>query len=325
MSSSDSNSTDHEFATVPGYNGRIQVNRLGETRHCRHCGRWSKPLKNATTPKGYVQMALRIDSRRVKLQVHRLVYTTFVGPIPEGMTIDHKDRNRSNNTLQNLRAASGTQQRQNQRKHCLRRDARAIYVWRLAEPDNLMLFPHSRKAAEKLGANQRALRTVANGKAKRTGEFSARWAEAAEFYEGEVFRTVTIRGVPVHVSNFGRYLDSKTKKFAVTPKATDGNMYPTVGATVTMHKAVALAWPELVGGEPGDGRTIDHIDRNRENNRPDNLRWATPVQQAANRSDWTLQSCHLTHHQTALHACLLTLAPSHFRSSSGTRSSSTCA
>lgn len=46
--------------------------------------------------------------RRVRVEqklrfVHRLVWEAFRGEIPEGMEIDHRDRNRSNNALSNLR------------------------------------------------------------------------------------------------------------------------------------------------------------------------------------------------------------------------------
>jgi hypothetical protein len=34
--------------------------------------------------------------------VHRLVYETFKGPIPNGMEIDHFDTNKENNRLENL-------------------------------------------------------------------------------------------------------------------------------------------------------------------------------------------------------------------------------
>lgn len=34
--------------------------------------------------------------------IHRLVYETFVGEIPEGLEINHKDGNRANNALDNL-------------------------------------------------------------------------------------------------------------------------------------------------------------------------------------------------------------------------------
>ena len=38
--------------------------------------------------------------------IHRLVYETFIGPIPENMLIDHIDGNRANNSLTNLRLVS---------------------------------------------------------------------------------------------------------------------------------------------------------------------------------------------------------------------------
>jgi hypothetical protein len=48
--------------------------------------------------------------------LHTAVYSTFSGIIPEGMTVDHVDRDRSNNSLSNLRLASRHDQRINQRK-----------------------------------------------------------------------------------------------------------------------------------------------------------------------------------------------------------------
>lgn len=217
--------------------------------------------------------------------VHVAVWEAFHGPTPPGKTIDHIDRNRSNNRLDNLRAATTKEQRANTKVHRRRRDARPIRVWRLTDPTNVMIFDHSRLAAAALGANQRALRSVANGKVKRTGEFSAEWVDSGQFFEGEEFRRISVRGGDVEVSQFGRLLDGKSKSFAVVPKATPGNGYPTVGTgSYPMHQAVAKAWPELVQGSPGEGKTLDHIDRNVNNNNPLNLRWATAKEQAANRS-----------------------------------------
>jgi hypothetical protein len=40
------------------------------------------------------------------IYVHKLVYETFKGEIPEGMEIDHIDRNKRNNNPDNLRAVT---------------------------------------------------------------------------------------------------------------------------------------------------------------------------------------------------------------------------
>lgn len=55
----------------------------------------------STTKDGYKQVGLcRI---RKAIHIHTLVMMTYVGPKPEGMEIDHIDRNKANNRLENLR------------------------------------------------------------------------------------------------------------------------------------------------------------------------------------------------------------------------------
>ena len=282
-----------QWRDVPGYEGRLRVSCDGQVRRKHRFG-WSAAFFPRPDAHGYAHVRPRrqgTDVVRKNITVHRAVWMAFVGPIPPDMTIDHIDRCRSNNNLKNLRLATGEEQRANTVVTKPRRDARGLLVWRLSRPDDVMFFRHGREAERVLGANQRALRSVASGKARRTGEFSCKWAESDAFLEGEMFRTLTLNKGTVAVSNFGRLLDGKSKAFAVVPVATAGNVYPTVGTgSVTMHRAMANAWPELIGGEPGNDKTIDHIDRNVNNNHPSNLRWATAKEQAANRSDHRLSS-----------------------------------
>lgn len=55
----------------------------------------------STTKAGYKQVGL--CSTRKAIHIHTLVMMTYVGPRPEGMEIDHIDRNKANNRLENLR------------------------------------------------------------------------------------------------------------------------------------------------------------------------------------------------------------------------------
>jgi hypothetical protein len=45
---------------------------------------------------------LRNKGRRRIVNVHRLVAEHFLGPLPEGMVVHHKDGNRRNPRLENL-------------------------------------------------------------------------------------------------------------------------------------------------------------------------------------------------------------------------------
>lgn len=63
--------------------------------------------------RGYIRVTLN----GVEYMVHRIIYELHFGPIPEGYQIDHKDGNKSNNNLENLRLASRTQNAYNRSKN----------------------------------------------------------------------------------------------------------------------------------------------------------------------------------------------------------------
>lgn len=61
----------------------------------------------------YWYVCLMHNGIKKSYRVHRLVYLTFIGEIPEGMVIDHIDGNTSNNSVDNLRCVTLSQNRQN--------------------------------------------------------------------------------------------------------------------------------------------------------------------------------------------------------------------
>lgn len=81
------------------------------------------------------------------------------------------------------------------------------------------------------------------------------------------------------VTNEGRVFNEEGKEMK---QMIQPNGYLTVkigGFKITVHKLIALLFLPAVEGK----YTVDHIDRNKQNNHLSNLRWADEVEQARNR------------------------------------------
>lgn len=68
------------------------------------CWRWQKSIK----PDGYVDITIgsRRNNTRKSVKAHRVSYEAFIGPIPEGLTIDHLCRVRDCVNPEHLEAVS---------------------------------------------------------------------------------------------------------------------------------------------------------------------------------------------------------------------------
>lgn len=61
-----------------------------------------KVIKQHEINSGYLTVGLHKDGKVKNCFVHRLVYETFVGEIPEGMLVNHINENKKDNRLENL-------------------------------------------------------------------------------------------------------------------------------------------------------------------------------------------------------------------------------
>lgn len=95
------------WAQIPGYpiyeassSGRVRsINRVDARNHKR-LGQVLKPMQSST---GHLYVKLMQNGREKKRLVHRVVYETFVGAIPENYDIHHVDGNKHNNAIRNLK------------------------------------------------------------------------------------------------------------------------------------------------------------------------------------------------------------------------------
>lgn len=99
-----------EWRDIVGYEGYFQISNYGRIRSLdreiickngviRHYK--GKLLKNGKR-RNYYRVCFTYCGERIDLQLHRCVWEAFVGPIPEGYDIHHKDHNPQNNSLDNF-------------------------------------------------------------------------------------------------------------------------------------------------------------------------------------------------------------------------------
>lgn len=68
-----------------------------------------RQLKPKTDKWGYLLVCLHTNPGKKYKFVHDLVATTFIGPRPTGLVINHKDGNKKNNNFKNLEYCTQTE------------------------------------------------------------------------------------------------------------------------------------------------------------------------------------------------------------------------
>lgn len=90
---------------LPGFEDAYSVSNLGHTRReiARTSGRIGSPAPSQLNRYGYVLLHLRHRGQFKAITLHRLVAMAFLGPVPDGRTIDHINGVKTDNRAANLR------------------------------------------------------------------------------------------------------------------------------------------------------------------------------------------------------------------------------
>ena len=103
------------WKTIKGYDGAYQASTQGRVRskdrtitNCRNRKQSFREtiLKPDYAPNGYERVCLSKNGKYKHYRVAKLIYETFVGPVPEGMEIDHINGDNRDNRLENLRVCT---------------------------------------------------------------------------------------------------------------------------------------------------------------------------------------------------------------------------
>jgi hypothetical protein len=202
------------------------------------------------------------------------------------LTTDHVNRVKDDNHASNLRWASGSLQRANQRRKLSSSTKTSRPVWSRGRGETEWQWhPSVRAASNATGLTFSRTANVLNGvtKTNRSG-VDLRYATPSESHElpGEVWRIVP--GTTGSVSNMGRVQPTPhSPRYTPTIKE-NGRCFSSMsngGVPQPLGSLVLKAFERAAV----DDETCDHIDRNPANNQLSNLRWLSKSAQAHNRGD----------------------------------------
>lgn len=106
-----------EWLPVVEWEGIYEVSNIGRVRRILALtnNRAGNVLKAGPDKNGYPRVFLSRDSRRCTRPVHRLVAEAFIGPRPDGLTINHKDGCKTHNAFTNLEYITNTENQRHAR------------------------------------------------------------------------------------------------------------------------------------------------------------------------------------------------------------------
>jgi len=93
-----------------GFEGHYEVSNLGRCRSVKAaCGTHIGLIRKPSLSRGYARFLLVNLDVRKNIQAHRLIYESFMGPIPAGMQINHRNGVKNDNRLENLEVVSASE------------------------------------------------------------------------------------------------------------------------------------------------------------------------------------------------------------------------
>ena len=102
------------WRTVPGFDGYYEASNYGKVKSLDRVTKWGRAtyirkgriLKESIDKHGYHRVSLFVNGQPFYYRVNVLVYTAFIGPVPDGMQVNHIDENKDNNCVWNLNLMS---------------------------------------------------------------------------------------------------------------------------------------------------------------------------------------------------------------------------
>lgn len=153
----------------PLFGGRYQVSKDGNI----YSSVRTKLLKPSPGVSGYLRVCVRpiFGEKAQMIPVHKLVAMAWLGNIPEGYQIDHKDRCVTNNHVDNLRIVTAAENAANK----VLKSQRAVA--QIKDGNILRIFDSATEAAKYVGVDNSCIINCCRGCAKKSVGYEWKYAD----------------------------------------------------------------------------------------------------------------------------------------------------
>lgn len=177
---------EREWKSVKDYEGIYEVSNLGEVKSLERLDsrgrrRKEKLLKLQKDGDDYLFIRLSKNGVKKPVRINRLVYSTFVEEIPEGLQVNHIDENKENNRVDNLNLMTSKENNNWATRNARSAAARSKQVEAIDKITGRVIFtfPSTREAGRQ-GFNQSNVAKCCRGEYKSHGGFIWRYKENAQ-------------------------------------------------------------------------------------------------------------------------------------------------
>lgn len=229
---------------------------------------------------GYISVDLRRQNKRKIYKVHRLVALNFVPNFKNKPTVNHIDKNPSNNKIENLEWATYSEQNFHKSKNSI---FPTRCVWRIDKNTNEKIESYNSLKLASLWIKNNVINIFSRAgtiqamicevcRKKRVIAYGYKWEynDKIETLDGEIWKNLT-KCDGYKISNFGRIIN-KTGRLANHTLSKNGYWWASVGyKNYRIHRLVAEEFiPNL-----DNKLQVNHIDGNKNNYKSSNLEWVT--------------------------------------------------